>query len=88
MKTAMHRRVVTFLAVLAGVAALAPVAHASTSPALSLDQSAGTKAGSTLNLGLDLKFADTGTDSPRDLTIKRSPEFVALVDRIWRLIQH
>jgi NitT/TauT family transport system ATP-binding protein len=27
-------------------------------------------------------------ERPRDLTIKRSPEFVALVDRIWRLIQH
>jgi len=77
MKTAMHRRVVIFLAVLAGTAALAPAAHASTSPALSLDQSAGTKAGSTLNLGLDLKFSNTGTDSPRDLTINLPPGLLA-----------
>jgi NitT/TauT family transport system ATP-binding protein len=25
---------------------------------------------------------------PRDLEIKRTPEFVALVDRIWRMIEH
>jgi hypothetical protein len=81
MQTAMHRRVVTFLAVLAGVAALAPAAHASTSPTLSLDQSAGTKAGSMLNLGLDLKFTNTGTDSPRDLTINLPPGLLADASR-------
>jgi len=27
-------------------------------------------------------------ERPRDLTIKRSPEFIALIDRVWRLIQH
>ena len=59
-----NSRVVAFVAVLAGVSAFAPTARAAISPTLSLDQSAGTKAGATLNLGLDLKFTDTGTDSP------------------------
>jgi hypothetical protein len=86
MKHRMNRRVVAFVVLLAGLvtlaqAALAPAADAAASPTLSLDQSAGTKAGSTLNLGLDLKFADTGTDSPRDLSIILPPGLLADASR-------
>ena len=49
----------------------------STSATLTLDQSAGTRAGSAADLGLDLKFTDTGTDSPRDLTIVLPPGLLA-----------
>ena len=74
-------RVVAFVAVLAGVSAFAPAARAAISPTLSLDQSAGTKAGATLNLGLDLKFTDTGTDSPHDLAINLPPGLLADASR-------
>ena len=74
-------RVVAFVAVLAGVSAFAPTARAAISPTLSLDQSAGTKAGATLNLGLDLKFTDTGTDSPHDLAIDLPPGLLADASR-------
>ena len=74
-------RVVAFVAVLAGVSAFAPTARAAISPTLSLDQSAGTKAGATLNLGLDLKFTDTGTDSPHDLAINLPPGLLADASR-------
>jgi hypothetical protein len=73
----MNHRFLAFVVVLAGVATLAPAAQAAVSSTVSLDQSAGTKAGSTQNLGLDLKFADTGTDSPRDLTITLPPGLLA-----------
>jgi hypothetical protein len=65
--------------VIAAVACLAlpPAASASTSATLSLDQSAGTSAGAANNLGLDLKFTNTGTDSPRDLTIRLPPGLLA-----------
>lgn len=74
-------RVVALVAVLAGVSAFAPAARAAISPTLSLDQSAGTKAGATLNLGLDLKFIDTGTDSPHDLAINLPPGLLADASR-------
>src|ERR1700749_2560834 len=64
-------------AVIVGVLSLAPVAGASITPSLSLDQSAGHAAGSTANLGLDLKFTDTGTDSPHNLTINLPPGLLA-----------
>jgi hypothetical protein len=74
----MRRCLLTAFAVLAALAAaLAPTAAASTTATLRLDQSAGTAAGSTANLGLDLKFADTGTDSPHDLTIDLPPGLLA-----------
>jgi hypothetical protein len=59
-----------------GVAALAlaPVASASISPTVTLDQSAGTAAASTANLGMDLKFApNPSSDSPKDMTISLPP---------------
>jgi hypothetical protein len=73
----MRRYVLTVVVVLAGMAALAPGAWASIAPALSLDQSAGTAAGSTTNLGLDLKFAPTGTDSPDHMTLSLPPGLLA-----------
>jgi hypothetical protein len=57
--------------------ASAPIARASTTPALTLDQSAGKTAGSAANLGLDLKFTNTGTDSPRGLNIVLPPGLLA-----------
>ncbi len=56
-------------AAIAAVLTLAAAARASTTPSIRLDQSAGMAAGSSTNLGLDLTFADTGTDSPHNLTI-------------------
>lgn len=73
----MRRYVLTVVVVLAGMAALAPGAWASIAPTLSLDQSAGTTAGSTTNLGLDLKFAPTGTDSPDHMTLSLPPGLLA-----------
>jgi hypothetical protein len=71
-------RLVLFVAaVVAGAATLAPAAGASTTPTMTLNQSAGEAAGSTANLGLDLKFANTGTDSPRDLDINLPPGLLA-----------
>jgi hypothetical protein len=64
-----HRSLVGLAAALlclgATMVAAAPAA-ASTSATLTLDQSAGRTAGSAADLGLDLKFTNTGTDSPRD----------------------
>jgi hypothetical protein len=77
MKHATCRRILTLSAVLAGLALLAPAAGASTSPALSLNQSAGKTAGSTRNLGLDLKFVNSGTDSPHNLSINLPPGLLA-----------
>jgi hypothetical protein len=54
---------------LGGLMALAPGALASITPALSLDQSAGRTAGSTANLGLDLTFSPSGSDSPQHMTL-------------------
>ena len=56
---------------------LAPAASASISPAVTLDQSAGTQAGSTADLGMDLKFAPSGSDSPKDLTLSLPPGLLA-----------
>ncbi len=57
--------------------ALAAAAQASITPSVSLDQSAGKAAGSTANLGLDLKFTNTGTDSAHDVTINLPPGLLA-----------
>ncbi|MGI8716180.1 MAG: hypothetical protein ACR2NR_23955 [Solirubrobacteraceae bacterium] len=63
------RSVVPGVLVLIGMAALAPSAGASITPTLTLYQSAGRTAGSTTDLGLDLKFAPTGTDSPDQMAL-------------------
>ena len=58
-------------AVLVATLALASAASAAITPTVTLNQSAGTAAGSTVNLGTDLKFApNPGSDSPKDLTLK------------------
>jgi hypothetical protein len=57
------------LCVLCGTALCAPGAWASAIPTLSLDQSAGTTAGSTADLGMNLTFSDSGGDSPEDMSI-------------------
>jgi hypothetical protein len=77
MTRALTRLAVTAAAVLTGVAALAPPAGASTSATMTLNQSAGRTAGATANLGLDLKFTNTGTDSPQHLTINLPPGLLA-----------
>ncbi|MGB9182439.1 MAG: hypothetical protein WCB67_00105 [Solirubrobacteraceae bacterium] len=53
---------------LAGVV-LPTAAAATITPTLTLTQS-GSAAGSTANVGLDIKFAPSGSDSPKDLTVK------------------
>lgn len=70
-------RLIAAVAVVAGVLSLAPAAGAAISPSLSLDQSAGRTAGAQANLGMDLKFTDTGTDSPHNLTINLPPGLLA-----------
>jgi hypothetical protein len=81
MQLRIRHRVLTVVATVATLAAVAPAALASTSPSLSLDQSAGKAAGSTANLGLDLKFTNTGTDSPDHLTINLPPGLLADASR-------
>jgi hypothetical protein len=73
----MRRFALTVAVILAGMATLAQSASASVNPTLSLDQSAGTAAGSTANLGLDLKFSPTGTDSPDHMTLGLPPGLLA-----------
>jgi hypothetical protein len=71
------RNVLLSVLVLAATMALAPAAWASIAPTVSLDQSAGTRAGSTTNLGVDLKFAPAGSDSPDHLTLNLPPGLLA-----------
>lgn len=73
----LRRHALVSVLVVAGMAALAPGAWASITPTLTLDQSAGTAAGSTTNLGVDLKFAPTGTDSPDAMTLLLPPGLLA-----------
>jgi hypothetical protein len=71
------QRLLGGLSVLAATAVFAPAALATSTASMSLDQSAGTSAGAGHNLGLDLSFTDTGTDSPKDLTINLPPGLLA-----------
>ena len=65
----MKRRVLTGLAIGLTAVVLAPSsASASVTPAVSLDQSGGTQAASTVPLGMNLSFSPSGSDSPKDLT--------------------
>jgi hypothetical protein len=61
----------------AGLGALPASAGAAITPAISLDQSAGKAAGSTSDLGVDLTFAPTGTDSPDHMTLNLPPGLLA-----------
>jgi hypothetical protein len=73
----MRRRVLIGLAVGLTAAVLAPVASASVTPAVTLDQSGGTQAASTVPLGMNLSFSPSGSDSPKDLTIGMPPGVLA-----------
>jgi hypothetical protein len=77
MRAAVRRCALVGAVVVAVMAVLASGAGASVTPSVSLDQSAGRAAGSTANLGVDLKFAPTGTDSPDDLTLSLPPGLLA-----------
>lgn len=77
MRTRTYRRVLTGVLAALAVAVLAPVASASVTPTLTLDQSAGKTAGSTANLGMDLKFTDSGSDSPQQMSIQLPPGLLA-----------
>jgi hypothetical protein len=70
-------RLLTVAAVAVAAAAGAPAALANSTASMSLDQSAGTSAGGTHNLGLNLSFVNTGTDSPNNLTINLPPGLLA-----------
>src|SRR5580692_3669037 len=54
-------------------AVVAPAASASISPSVTLDQGAGTTAGTTVALGMDVKFNPASGDSPKDLTVSLPP---------------
>ena len=77
MSQGMVRRLLFGILVGAAVMAPAPAARAAITPTLSLDQSAGTAAGSIANLGVDLKFAQTGGDSPDAMTLNLPPGLLA-----------
>ena len=71
------QRMLGAAAVVITAAVLAPAAMASVSGSQTLDQSGGTSAGGTHNLGLTLNFSDSGTDSPQHLTLKLPPGLLA-----------
>jgi hypothetical protein len=70
-------RVLIGLVVAAVTSLSASSALASTTVASTLDQSAGTTAGATHALGLDLKFTNSSGDSPENLTINLPPGLLA-----------
>lgn len=65
------------LLVLIAMVLVAPNASASVSPTIALDQSAGTTAGSSANLGVDLKFSPSSGDSPNELALNLPPGLLA-----------
>ncbi|MFZ1997405.1 MAG: hypothetical protein WAU75_25030 [Solirubrobacteraceae bacterium] len=77
MSHGLRRIVLVGVLALSGLAAAAPGALASIAPAISLNQSAGKAAGSTTNLGVDLKFAPSGSDSPDHMTLNLPPGLLA-----------
>ena len=77
MSHGIRRTVIAGVLVASGLAALAPSAMASVAPTIGLDQSAGRTAGSTSDLGVDLKFAPSGSDSPDHMTLNLPPGLLA-----------
>ena len=77
MSHGIRRTVLVGVLAVSGLAALAPSAMASVAPAISLDQSAGTAAGSAADLGVDLKFTPSGSDSPDHMTLNLPPGLLA-----------
>jgi hypothetical protein len=72
-----RRIVLVSVLAVSGLVGLAPSAMASITPAISLDQSAGKAAGATANLGVDLTFAPSGSDSPAGMTLSLPPGLLA-----------
>src|SRR5579863_7092311 len=77
MRDRMRRSLIASIVAIAATVVFAPLASASITPTLSLDQSAGEAAGGTANLGMDLKFSFTGSDSPDQMTINLPPGLLA-----------
>jgi hypothetical protein len=77
MRQGMLRVVLLGVLVAATLAAEASSASASVTPALTLDQSAGTAAGSSANLGVDLTFSPSSGDSPKQLALDLPPGLLA-----------
>ena len=74
----MRRRVLIGLVVGLTMAVLgAASASASVTPALTLDQSGGTQAASTIPLGMSFNFSPSAGDTPKDLTIGLPPGLLA-----------
>jgi hypothetical protein len=63
----------------AAMLAFASTASASVTPTVTPSSAAPLRAGATGNLGLDLKFAPTSGDSPRDLTLNLPPGLLSNV---------
>jgi hypothetical protein len=77
----LRQRLFTGLVVLVASAVLVPAALASSTPSVSLVQSAGTGAGGFHNLGLDLSFSNSGTDTPQNLTLSLPAGLLANADQ-------
>ncbi|MDQ2894844.1 MAG: hypothetical protein M3Y09_04265 [Actinomycetota bacterium] len=71
-----HQRITAAIATVVATAVLAPAASAAITPSVTLTQT-GTQAGSPSDVTLDLKFAPTGSDSPKDLTVALPPGLLA-----------
>jgi uncharacterized membrane protein YgcG len=70
------KRVASVVVVVAAMVC-APVAGAAITPSASLNQSAGTQAGTSVSLGTTFSFAPANNDSPKDLTINLPPGLLA-----------
>lgn len=77
MSHAKRRIVLVGVVAVSCLAAMAPSALASISPTVTLDQSAGKAAGSTADLGVDLQFAPSASDSPDHMTLNLPPGLLA-----------
>lgn len=77
MRQGIRRVVLLGVLIAAAVAVQAGQALASVAPALTLDQSAGTAAGSSTNLGVDLTFSPSSGDSPKELSLELPPGLLA-----------
>jgi hypothetical protein len=73
----MRRHAVAGAVAVAGMAALAPAASAAISPSMSVTTATPVAAGSTTNLGLDLKFNPSGGDAPDQVILNLPPGVLA-----------
>jgi uncharacterized membrane protein YgcG len=77
----LRQHVFAGLVVVIASAVLVPAAMASSAPSVSLVQSAGTSAGGFHDLGLNLSFSNSGTDTPRNLTLTLPAGLLANADQ-------